>query len=241
MRCDKWREYDHFAKCCPTSNEERGDRLVYKKTESSDMINTNALKQEIEQKQELSKLDDTSGDINIELIVNNVEKKQSSQMEQWSILSSAINYVQYDKHPKNFHNLNISTVNKVNSKRNSNIEEKHRHELDLDFGDTPEKLEEECLDIYEGIPSEILRFVENSNLSMTYLGMVDMIKNSRIKAEESFQISEQGYTMGKLLDRTECQVLFDTIASKSLMSKSPYLHCRSFHSLPKFASRTQII
>ena len=29
---------------------------------------------------------------------------------------------------------------------------------------------------------------------------------SKIKAEESFLISEQGYTMGKLLDGTECQV-----------------------------------
>ena len=53
-----------------------------------------------------------------------------------------------------------------------------------------------------------------------------MIKNSKIKAEESFPISEQGYTMGKLLDRTECQVLLDTGDSKSLMSKSHYLHCK---------------
>ena len=28
--------------------------------------------------------------------------------------------------------------------------------LDLDFGDSPEKLKEEYLDIYEGIQSEIL-------------------------------------------------------------------------------------
>ena len=30
-------------------------------------------------------------------------------------------------------------------------------------------------------------------------------------------------------------------ASKSFMSKSHYLHCKSFHSLPKFASKTQRI
>ena len=47
--------------------------------------------------------------------------------------------------------------------------------------------------------------------------------------------------MGKLLDGTECQVLLDTGGSKSLMSKSQYLHCKSLHSLPKFASRTQRI
>ena len=47
-----------------------------------------------------------------------------------------------------------------------------------------------------------------------------MIKSSKHKAEELFLISEQGYTMGKLLDGTECQVLLDIGASKSLMSKS---------------------
>ena len=103
---------------------------------------------------------------------------------------------------------------------------------------TPEKLKAEYLDVYEGIQSEILSttsFDKNSDLSTTYLGRVDMIKNSKIKAKESFLISEQGYTMGKLLDGTECQVLLDTGASKSFTSKSHYLHCKSLHSLPKFA------
>ena len=83
--------------------------------------------------------------------------------------------------------------------------------LELDFGDTPDKLREEYLDMYKGIQSEILsttRFDENSDLSTTYLGMVDRSKNNKIKSEESFPISEQGYTMGKLLDGTECQVFF---------------------------------
>ena len=54
-------------------------------------------------------------------------------------------------------------------------------------------------------------------------------------------ISEQEYTMGKLLDGTECQILLDTGASKSFMSKSHYLHCKSLHLLSKFTSRTQRI
>ena len=45
--------------------------------------------------------------------------------------------------------------------------------------------------------------------------------------------------MGRLLDGTECQILLDTGAIKSFMSKSHYLHCKSLHSLPQFASRTQ--
>ena len=50
-----------------------------------------------------------------------------------------------------FHNLNISAVNKEKCKRNSNIGGEERHLLELDFDDTPEKLKEEYLDVYEGI------------------------------------------------------------------------------------------
>ena len=85
------------------------------------------------------------------------------------------------------------------------------------------------------------RFDENSDLSTTYLGRVNTNKTSKIKAEESFLIPEQGYTVGKLLDGTEYHILLDTGASKSFTSKPHYLHCKSLHSLPKFASRTQRI
>ena len=39
----------------------------------------------------------------------------------------------------------------------------------------------------------------------------------------------------------ECQVLLDTGASKSFMSKSHYLRCKSLYSLQKNASKTQRI
>ena len=60
-------------------------------------------------------------------------------MEQWSILSNVGNYVQYNRHPKNFYNLDIRAVDK---KRHKNIynKEEERQILQLNFGDTPEKL-----------------------------------------------------------------------------------------------------
>ena len=45
----------------------------------------------------------------------------------------------------------------------------------------------------------------------------------------------------KLLDDMECQILLDTGASKSFMSKSHYLRGKSLHSVLKFASKTQRI
>ena len=72
--------------------------------------------QEIEQERQLNRIDDTSRETNPykELIVNNTEKIEPllTQMEQWSILSNTLNYKQYDRHPKNYYSLSITTVNK---------------------------------------------------------------------------------------------------------------------------------
>ena len=68
-----------------------------------------------------------------------------------------------------------------------------------------------------------------------------MIRDHKVVAEEKFPMSEQGYTTEKLLDGTECQILLDTRASKSFMSKSHYLQCKSLHSSPKFTLKTQRI
>ena len=134
-------------------------------------------------------------------------------MEQWSILSNTLNYIQY-KHTKNFHNLGISAVNVQKHGLNA---KKEKGMVEIDFGPTLDVLKEEYLNVYKGIWSEIVsttRFDENSDLSTTYLGKSDRSKNDKLKAEESFPISEQGYTLGKLLEGTECQLLLDTDASK---------------------------
>ena len=89
---------------------------VYKKTESSDIINTETLHQEIEQERQLNRIDDASRETNPykELIVNNAERLEPllTQVEQWFILSNTLNYIQYDRHPKNCHSLGISVVDR---------------------------------------------------------------------------------------------------------------------------------
>ena len=146
-----------------------------------------------------------------------------TQMEQWSILSNVLNYIQHDRYYTVSHTLNVKAVNKH---RNKSEEKEEKEPVEFDFGSMPLKLCEEYLDVYEGIQSEIVnttRFNENSDLSTSYLGRSDRTRNDKLKAEESFPISEHGYTLGKLLDGTECQLLLDTGASKSFMSKSFYM------------------
>ena len=149
---------------------------IYRKVETGEIINTDMIKQEIEQERQLNKIDDTNGEINPyqELIVNNAKRIEPlmTQMEQWSILSDVLNYVQHSRFHLMNHTLDIKVVNKYKSKPNTD----NREFKELDFGVTPQKLQEEYMDIYEGIHSEIvssIRFDENSNIGMTYLGQVD--------------------------------------------------------------------
>ena len=161
-------------------------------------------------------------------------------MDQWSILSNILNYVQHSRLHSMKHTLDIKALNKYRHKPST--EDKEFKELD--FGIMPQKLQEEYMDMYEGIQSEIVSsngFNINSDLSTTYLGRVDKENKNKLRAEESFPISVHGYTSGRLLDGTECQILLDTGASKSFMSKSFYMQCKLFHSLPKFVPRTQRI
>ena len=67
------------------------------------------------------------------------------------------------------------------------------------------------------------KFNENSDLSTMYFGQTNMTRNSKIKGEERFPITGQGFASGKLLDGTECQILLDTGATKSYMTKPYYL------------------
>ena len=184
-------------------------RYIYRKVVTGEIINTDMIEQEIEQEKQLNRIDDTNGETNPykELIVNNAEKIEPlmTQMEQWSILSNVLNYVQHSRFHSINHMLDVKAVNKYKHKPNTD----NREFKELDFGTMPQKLQEEYVDIYERIHSDIVssnRFDENSDLSTTYLGRVDKRDQHKLKVEESFPISEHGYTSGKLLDGTECQL-----------------------------------
>ena len=89
--------------------------------------------------------------------------------------------------------------------------------LNIDFGESLEIMMNRYMDVYDVIYAEVVttsRFDENADLSATYFGRIDMKREEVMKAEESFAISEQGFVMGKLLNREECQILLDTGASK---------------------------
>ena len=174
-------------------------KYVYKKIETGGTINTDMVQQEIEQEKQLSRMDDDSGEVNPyrELVVNNAEKVEmpKTQMEQWSILSNLLNYVQHSKFIFMNHSLSVKPVNRYKTKSNE-----EREFREVDFSTVLQSLQGKYLDVYEGIQLGIVsssRFDENSDINMTYLGRVGHKESQdKLKAEESFPISDNGYTLG---------------------------------------------
>ena len=164
-------------------------------------------------------------------------------MKNWSIFSDNVRYVQHDK--MTTQNLDIDTLN-YHEHKDVYFQMKYKkgETLDIDFGLFPDITKSRYLDVYEDIYAEMVyasKFDENSDLSTMYLGQSDMTRSTKIKSEERFPITGQGFASGKVLDGMECQILLDTGATKSYMSKSYYLQCKTLHALPKFSSNTQSI
>ena len=213
---------------------------AYKKGEEGEVINVNTMKHELEQ--DLDRKDDNPYK---KVILNKVYKDEdkTAQVGNWSIFSDNISYVQHDE--KTPHRLDLHTLDyQLHKKHYCELKGEEGNTLDIDFGINPETLKTNYLDLYDDVHTEMVytnRFDENSDLSTTYLGQTKMTRDTKIRAEEKFPITRQGFTLGKLLDESGCQILLDTGAAKSYMSKSFYLKCKCLHALPKFASNTQRI
>ena len=157
-------------------------------------------------------------------------------MDQWSILSDNIVYVK----SKDSNIMNGIDIKSIDYRGHKRIYRKMGKEggkrIDIDFGESLEVMKSRYMDVYDNVYAEVVttsRFDENVDLSTTYLGRINMKREEVLKAEESFPISEQGFVKGKLINGKEYQILLDTGASKSYMSKSYYLGCKSLHNLPK--------
>ena len=121
-------------------------------------------------------MDDDSGEVILyrEHVVNNAEKieMQQTQMEQCSILSNSLNYVQHSKFNSMSHSLNIKPVNRYKMKLNDSPSPSEREFREVDFGANSQNLQTEYLDVYEGIHSDMVtssRFDENSDIKHEHI------------------------------------------------------------------------
>ena len=217
---------------------EKQKDYVYKTIEEGNIVNTKTMMYATVQNQ-----DDNPYK---KVVLNKVfrEEDKSPEMRNWSIFSHNVRYVQHEQ--KTSPELDIDTLDYRHHKElYFKLKGEERETLDIDFGMYPDILKSKYLEVNEGVYAEMVynnKFNENLDLSTTYLGQTRMTRDTKIKAEEQFPITGQGFASGKLLDGTECEILLDMGATKSsYMSKSNYLQCKALHALPKFSSNTQKI
>ena len=125
-------------------------------------------------------------------VEHNNKKKSPVQIKEWSILSDYVKYVTSDG-SETFHNLTIDQMNyRQEMDLYRELQEKELLNTDVNFGGSPDILKAEYLDVYEGVYAEVIstdRFDEDTDLSTTYLGQLDMTRNREVKAEENFPIT----------------------------------------------------
>ena len=148
--------------------------------------------------------------------------KDQVHMEVWSILSDHVKYITHGK-SETFQKLSINSMNyRQNRHLYRSLNNEQTIKTNLNFGNSPENLKTEYLDVYKGVYAEVIstdKFDEDTDISTTYLGQVDITRKTEVKAEENFPMTARGYTRGHLLDGTDCDVLIDTGTSKSYVSK----------------------
>ena len=122
------------------------------------------------------------------------DRKFNSQIGQWSPLSDNITYVKSEDKDI-MSGIDIKLIDYQKHKRIYRKMNKEQGEkIDIDFGESPQIMKDRYMDMDDEVYAEVIatnRFDENVDLSMTYLGRNNMQREERLKAEESFPISEQ--------------------------------------------------
>ena len=89
-------------------------KYIYKKVEQESIVNVETIKQEIEDDRLDQDNTDNEEEVNPyqNIIVNEFDRENiiTSQMEQKSILSNIVNYVQYDRNARDFYDLNVKVI-----------------------------------------------------------------------------------------------------------------------------------
>ena len=194
---DRWKSDVRAEQRCHMLTERQTDH-VYKAVEEGNMINTKIVTCE-------SMTCETnqchSDNPYKRVVLNNVYKEpdKSPEMKSWSIFSDNVRYIQHDQMTSQ--NLNIDTLDYRDHKDlYLKLKEEEQETLDIDFGLHPDITRSRYLDICEGIYAGIVyanKFNENSDLSTMYLGQTKMTRDTKIRAEERFPITGQGFASRK--------------------------------------------
>ena len=97
----------------------------------------------------------------------------------------------------------------------------------------------EYLDRYDGITSELnanMEYDDAVDVTTTYLGHESIKITDTFRPKQAFPIYSNCHTWGQFVGGGMLDILLDTGASKSYMSKGFYMRCPHLHKYPKFNS-----
>ena len=89
-------------------------KYIYKKVEQESIDNIETTKQKLEDDRLDKDYIDNEEEVNPykNIIINEFDEEDiiATQMEQWLILSNIVNYVQYNRNPRDFYNLDVKVI-----------------------------------------------------------------------------------------------------------------------------------
>ena len=168
---------------------------------------------------------------------NSVGKETNLQyMDQWSIFTDKLRYTApgkaapgYDIQGQGCMDFSPDRLNRVSQAKEVSM-------APLDFQHLPAS---EYMDRYEGITSELnvnMEYDDAVDVTTTYLGQESIKITDTFNPEQAFPIHPNCHTEGLFVGGGMIDILLDTGASKSYMSKAFYMRHTHLHKYPKFHS-----
>ena len=154
----------------------------------------------------------------------------TQNMEDWSILSTEIHYA--------CQNTGSSLMVMDGQEKLLSDWAESGKAPEVNPPDLPEDpIVKEYLDQFDSISNKLhdtKSFHDNRDVSTTYLGKENITRDDIFTPELKIPMSVDSHTYGQVIGGNMLDILIDSGASKSYMSKAYYMKNRSLHSLPKF-------
>ena len=135
-------------------------RHIYKKVDTGSKINIDTIRQQNDIDR-LTRNKTNEEEINLyqKIVLSKLYKDNTEtvRMENWSILSYDVKYVQHDGESKIVHDLDVKTLDyRHHTKLYNKLKQEERQTLDMDSGESSHVLKPDYLDLYEGIHAEMV-------------------------------------------------------------------------------------
>ena len=157
-------------------------------------------------------------------------------MDHWSVFTENLRYTArnkptpgYDIQAQGCMDFSPDRVSRIDNARDVSM-------APLDFSYMPAS---EYMDKYQGITSELnvnMEYDDAVDVTTTYLGQESIRLTDIFKPEQAFPIYSNCHARGQFVGGESIDILLDTGASKSYMSKAFYMRHTHLHKYPKFHS-----